>query len=272
MKTARPALFGLLLADLPLYARARAAGGPPVDEKPIRGAVEAFAQAFGKGDAKALAGLFTEDGEAVDPDGESIQGREALEGHYAGRFADAPGGRIEPGVESIKSLAPGVATVAGRSRVLASDGSEAGAARFSATFVERDGKWLVASLRELPDKAAGNYERLKELEWMVGQWVEETEEAVVVTSVAWSENKSYLLRTFDIRVKGKPALTGTQRIGWDPLTRQIKSWVFDDQGGYGDGLLSRAATRRVVKANGVRPGRPDGDRHAGPPASSTRTT
>lgn len=249
MKTARSAWLGLILLLAPSLAQADG----PADEKAIRAAVDAFAQAFGKGDARAVAGLFTENGEAVAVDGDAIQGREALEGHYAARFAEIPGARLEPGVASIKPLAPGVATVTGRSRVLASDGSEAGGARYAATFVERDGKWLVASLRELPDKAAGHYEHLKELEWLVGDWVEETEEAVVLTSVAWSDNKNFLLRSFHVRVKGKPALTGSQRIGWDPLTKQIKSWVFDDQGGYGEGLWMRAGDQWVIKATGVRP-------------------
>ncbi len=255
MKTARSAWLGLLLFT-PLLAAADGPAGPavrPEDEKGIRAAIDAFAQAFGKGDARAIAGLFTENGEAVGDDGEAIQGRDALEGHYAARFADAPGAKVETGIESIKPLAPGVATVTGRSRVLASDGSEAGAARFAATFVERDGKWLVASLRELPDKAAGHYEHLKELEWLVGDWVEETAESVVLTSVAWSDNKNFLIRSFDVRVQGKPALTGSQRIGWDPLTKQIKSWVFDDQGGYGEGLWMRSGDQWVIKATGVRP-------------------
>ncbi len=75
----------------------------------------------------------------------------------------------------------------------------------------------------------------------------------MLTSVAWSDNKNFLIRTFDVRVKGKPALTGSQRIGWDPLTKQIKSWVFDDQGGYGEGLWMRAGDQWVIKATGVRP-------------------
>ena len=253
MKTARSAWLGLLLL-VPLLAAADGPAARPEDEKAIRSAVDAFAQAFAKGDAKAIAGLFTENGEAVDPEGKAIQGREALENHYAARLAEIPEAKLEPGVESIKPLAPGVATVNGRSRVVGSDGSEVGGARYAATFVERDGKWLVASLREVPEtKTVSHYERLKELEWLVGEWVEETEEAVVVTSIAWSDNKTYLLRTFDVRVQGKRALTGTQRIGWDPLTKQIKSWVFDDNGGYGEGHWSRAGDQWVVKATGVRP-------------------
>ena len=65
--------------------------------------------------------------------------------------------------------------------------------------------------------------------------------------------QNFLLRSFDVRVKGKPALTGTQRIGWDPLTKQIKSWVFDSTGGYGEGLWMRQGDQWVIKATGVRP-------------------
>ena len=253
MKTARSAWLGLLLL-VPLLAAADGPAARPEEEKAIRSAVDAFAQAFTKGDARAIAGLFTENGEAVDGDGEAIRGREALEAHYAARFAEIPGAKIETGIESIKPLAPGVATVSGRSRVLGSDGSEVGGAGYATTYIERDGKWLVASLRELPDtKITPHYERLKELEWLVGDWVEETEGSVVLTSFAWSDNKNFLVRTFDVRVQGKPALTGSQRIGWDPLTKQIKSWVFDDQGGYGEGLWMRSGDQWVIKATGVRP-------------------
>ena len=103
------------------------------------------------------------------------------------------------------------------------------------------------------DGEVTHQERLKEIEWLVGDWVEETPDAVVTTSVAWADNNNFLLRSFDVRVKGKPALTGTQRIGWDPLTRQIKSWVFDSHGGYGEGLWTRAGNQWVIKATGVRP-------------------
>src|SRR5690242_15243874 len=52
------------------------------DEIAVRAANEAFVQAFRKNDAKAIASLFTEDGEAIDADGFAIQGRGALEEHY----------------------------------------------------------------------------------------------------------------------------------------------------------------------------------------------
>ena len=52
-------------------------------------------------------------------------------------------------------------------------------------------------------------------------------------------------------------MTGQQRIGWDPLARQFKSWVFDSQGGFGEGEFSHDGDAWLIKARGVRSdGRP----------------
>jgi uncharacterized protein (TIGR02246 family) len=223
------------------------------DERAIREAIGEFTKAFQRGDAKAIVGLFTEDGEAVDAEGGTIQGRSALEEHYAGRIAEAPGDKLDIVVEAISFLAPGVARVTGRTQVSSTDGSAPAGSRYAALFVKSDGRWLLASVREIDDQAMTPHDHLKELDWLIGDWVQESDDAVVNTSVAWSDNNNFLLRSFDVRVKGKPALTGTQRIGWDPLTKQIKSWVFDSSGGYGDGLWMRQGDQWVIKATGVRP-------------------
>jgi len=229
------------------------AKGRADDEKAIRESVTAFTAAFQKGDAKAIAALFTEDGEAVDAEGGTIQGRESIAEHYGARFAGSSGDKLETAVESIKFLAPGVARETGVTQHTPSGGSSPTSRRYTAIHVKQGGSWLVASLRELLDKEVSHHERLKELDWLVGDWVEESEDAVVTTSVAWADNDNFLLRSFDVRVKGKPALSGTQRIGWDPLTEQIKSWVFDSRGGYGEGLWMRSSNQWVIKASGVRP-------------------
>jgi uncharacterized protein (TIGR02246 family) len=230
-----------------------AAAGRADDERAVRRAIDAFAEAFHKGDARAIASLFTEEGEAIDGEGGTIQGRAALEEHYGARLSGSPGDRLENDVEAISFLAPGVARVTGRTRLRPSDGSAPSDSRYAAIYVQRDGQWLLASVREIAEKELSPHDHLTELEWLVGDWVEETEEAVVNTTVSWTDNGNFLLRTFDVRVKGKPALTGTQRIGWDPLTRQFKSWVFDGNGGYGEGLWTRRGNQWVIKASGVRP-------------------
>jgi len=48
-------------------------------------------------------------------------------------------------------------------------------------------------------------------------------------------------------------MTVTQRIGWDPLSKQIKSWFFDSEGGYGDDLWTRNGNQWMIKSTGVLP-------------------
>ncbi len=253
MKTARLAWAAVCLCPFVVSA---AVEPPPAKagdaEQAIRELTASFARAFERGDAVAIAALYTEDAEAVTAEGDAIQGRAALAAHYKERLADGAPAKFSITIESIKMPAPGVARVIGRSSVTPTAGETPVDSRFSSIDVLQNGRWLIAGVREIADKEPARYERLQQLEWLVGDWVEESETAVVFTSVAWTENKSFLLRTFNVRAAGKPALTGTQRIGWDPLTKQIKSWVFDDQGGYGEGLWMRKGDQWIIKATGVR--------------------
>jgi uncharacterized protein (TIGR02246 family) len=223
------------------------------DEKAVRAATDAFVAAFAKGDAKAIAGLFTEQGEAIDVGGEAIRGREALEAHYASRFEAGPGDKLEASIEVVHFLAPELARQDGRTKLIPVDGGIPTTSRYAATLLKVRGRWLFASIRELEDPAITHHDRLRELEWMVGEWVEETGDAIIETSVAWSEDENFLLRSFDIKVQGKSDLKGTQRIGWDPLTKQVKSWVFDSKGGHGEGYWTRNGEQWVIKTTGVRP-------------------
>ena len=51
----------------------------PEDEKAIRAMGDAFTRAFGAGDAKSIAAMYTEDAEVIDELGERVQGRPAIE-------------------------------------------------------------------------------------------------------------------------------------------------------------------------------------------------
>jgi uncharacterized protein (TIGR02246 family) len=224
----------------------------PEDEKAIRSLTDSFVDAFGKGNAKAIAAMFTEQGEAIDSAGAAIRGRESLEGHYTERFAAYPGEKIETTIDLIHFLAPEVARQDGRSKLIPAGEGLPTTSKYTATFVKSQGRWQIASIRELDDTSIPHHERLKELEWLIGEWVEETGDAVIATKFAWSDDGNFLLRSFEIRVEGKHHLKGTQRIGWDPLTKQFKSWVFDSEGGYGEGSWNRNADQWIVKASGVR--------------------
>jgi len=69
----------------------------------------------------------------------------------------------------------------------------------------------------------------------------------------WTGNGSFLERSFAIgRVEEEP-LEGVQVIGWDPVWGQIRSWTFDAEGGFGEGIWAKEDNRWVVKATAVLP-------------------
>ncbi len=153
-----------------------------------------------------------------------------------------------------------MARVEGQTRLSTETGDATEFTRFSSLLVKKDGKWLVAEIREYPAPVedVSSYDRLAELEWMVGDWVDESENVKASSTVRWADNKSFLVRTYQVEVKGEKATSGTVFMGWDPQTGQIKSWLFDSDGGHGEGLWTRTGEKEwVVKAQGVlRDGRP----------------
>ena len=42
-------------------------------------------------------------------------------------------------------------------------------------------------------------------------------------------------------------MAGMQIIGWDPATKQIRSWVFDSDGGFGEGRVEKKDNRWYVQ-------------------------
>ncbi len=81
------------------------------------------------------------------------------------------------------------------------------------------------------EETSEHYEHLKCLEWMLGTWTAEDVEASATTTVRWTKNRSFLARSFKIVTADEHELEGTQVIGWDPIRKEIRSWMFDSEGG-----------------------------------------
>ena len=84
--------------------KARAAVDHTADEAAIRANIEQFVKAYNAGDAKAVAALFTADGQIEDKDGNVSEGREAIAKTFGELFAATPKKRIEVSVESIRFI------------------------------------------------------------------------------------------------------------------------------------------------------------------------
>ncbi|MGO9463603.1 MAG: YybH family protein [Isosphaeraceae bacterium] len=240
----------------PAAAQSKALGltGRPEEEKAVRAVGETFTSAYNAGDAKAVAALFTEDAEMVDANGAGIKGRPTIQAFFEAMFRERKGAKIEISLESLAFLGPEVAKEEGHTRVKPAEKEAADAVRrYTVLFVKQGGKWLYTSVHEDDEPALAHHERLKELEWMLGDWIDETTDSTVHASCRWSPDKNFLLRDFTIHVQGKPVMTVTQRIGWDPLTKQIRSWFFDSEGGYGEGYWTRDGKQWIIKSTGVLP-------------------
>jgi uncharacterized protein (TIGR02246 family) len=232
------------------------------DEEAIRAAIKSYEAAYNRGDAKALAAHWGANAEWVSPSGERFQGREAIEREMETMFAEAKGLKIEVLDPSVRLVSPEVALEEGTVRVTRPN-EPSSTSTYVAVHAKKNGQWKLESVRETSTPDVQPQEQLKQLEWMVGEWIDESPDVVVEHRCRWSEDRHYLLGQFVVQWEGRPALKGDLRIGWDPLTRQIKSWIFDSEGGYAEGFWTRLGDGWVVKMTGVR--------SDGSTASSTNT-
>jgi uncharacterized protein (TIGR02246 family) len=229
------------------------------DETILRGLVAEFTRAFNAGDARAVAALFTQDARITTLGGKTIEGRDAIEKVFAGSFENTSGQTIEVKTESLRFLGPdaaieeGIATIS-PPRAEGGPAQPAEGTRYSAAYVRRDGRWLQDSIRDYATVTSDESrpgENLKELEWLIGDWIDESDEGEVHTTCRWAENLALLQRSFQVKIRGKSEMSGSQLIGWDPRLKQIRSWVFDSDGGFSESLWSRDGERWVIKSSGV---------------------
>jgi uncharacterized protein (TIGR02246 family) len=230
---------------------ARQSKGDPKDGEAIQKQAEAFIEAFHKGDAKAVAAFWTADGDYTDLTGRQIKGREAIEKAFTDLFAQSKGLKIRIDSDSLRFVTPEVAVEDGTSEVYSPDGAPPSRARYTIVHAKKDGQWLLASVREASIPPATN-EHLRGLEWMIGDWTGETEkgEADRIT-VAWDENQNFIVATFTTTLKGIPTGGAKQWIGWDPIAKNVRSWIFDATGGFGEGAWTGDGDRWVVKTTSV---------------------
>jgi uncharacterized protein (TIGR02246 family) len=223
------------------------------DEAAIRANVKAFVEAYNAKDSKALAALFTPDGQIVDEQGNVSEGREAIAQAFAQFFADAPKKRIEVKIDSLRFVGADLAVEEGTTKEILGSDQAPEFDRYMVLHVKRDGKWLMALAKDEEGAAPSIHEQLLPLAWLVGEWIDDDGSAVVHSSCRWSEDGNFLLQDFNLQIGDRSAMRVSQRIGWDPVAKCFHSWVFDSEGGYGESSWTRNGDAWIIKATGVRP-------------------
>jgi len=219
------------------------------DREALRKSSAEFVQAFDKGDAKALAALWTEQGEYRDDSGEVIRGRAALEKAYAEQFKARPKARIEVEVRSIRFPSRDTAIEEGTLRLKPAGAVLPTATRYSVLHVREDGKWKLASVHE----TGATEDKLDDIAWLIGSWTARSKDREISLTYEWNAKRTRILQQFSAKEGGKVTVSGTQTIAWDPQSGRLRSWLHDDDGGHGQALWFRDGNRWVLDSLGVLP-------------------
>lgn len=223
------------------------------DENAIRENIDSYVEAYNRGDAKAVTALWSDSGEWVGPSGERHEGKAEIEQGLRALFADAPGTTIEIRDPTVRLLSAEAAIERG-TVIVRVPGEDPAESSYVAAHVKQDGRWKLDSVYEIAAAVEGPANSpLQELAWLVGDWVDTDPDTDMTAHITWTKNKSFLNYSFRVAPSGGDDLEGTQVVGWDPAGGSIRSWMFDSDGGWGEGTWSKNGDNWVVKFRQVMP-------------------
>jgi len=232
----------------------------------IRKTADAFTAAFDRGDAAAIAALWTVDGEYLDGEGNRFAGRGAIERQYTRFFAEHPDAKIEIVIDAIRPIGADAAIEDGHASLLLGapqrveklgqapreDDFSRGSldtARSQSHFsggpqsspytvihAKVEGRWLMASVREPRAlQQSQTADPLASLDWLVGSWRAEQNGGRMDVAYRWVANHSFLERTYSVEQGGRVTASGVQLIGRDPSSEELQSWSFTSDAGFAVG-------------------------------------
>lgn len=219
------------------------------DESAVREFVAGYVKAFNEHDLEAVTSMWAGNAVHTDRDtGERTEGCEEIVADVAMTFKTQPDARLAGRVDRVRMVKPDVASVEGQTTFLA-PGAAPSQANFTAILVKEDGQWRIDSIEEsaVPQPTTAQ-DALAQLSWLVGRWVDNGDGVRVDTTVRWTTNNAFLLRSFVVQTPNGVAQQGTQVIGWDPRSREIRSWSFNSDGSFGDGTWTKSGEQWLIKS------------------------
>ena len=202
------------------------------DFQKIEAAIASYVDAFNAKDVDKLLSFWTTDGVYVSrTSGDLLSGHDELKQEFSAILGaeDAPNLAVQ--TESIEFVSPNVAVERGSALVTGKDFTDQ--STYRVVYVEREGRWLIDRVTEdIQIPRASNYEQLQGLDFLVGQWAVEGDGMAVQLDSQWTTNQNYLSTKYSVAIDGVIESSGLQIIGWDAKNQQIRSWLFDSNGGF----------------------------------------
>jgi len=226
------------------------------DEAAIRQANEDYLAAMIKGDLDAIMAFWAADSDYIDEAGKMTRGKDQIAAMFKKTLPEVKGSKATGKIHSMKFLRPEICLEDGTLELTANDGTKS-SSRYAVVWTKAGDKWLISSVRDLPtevtDLPSLAAAQLKDLEWLVGEWVDDNAKADIAVKVHWGPNKAFLLMDYTVKQDGAEPLDVTVRIGWDGASGRIRSWTFDANGGFGEGLWQKNGKKWEVGTSGVLP-------------------
>ena len=162
------------------------------EEAAIRANADKYVESYNRRDSKTMASMWSPDAIYMDPthrrrrrrprrDRQAVRLRvRRLRGCQAGR---------DDRVDRLRLAQRGDREGPGDRRPIPTFLTEV--TDYTAVHVKRDGQWLLDRVSEVeePPPPPSHYEQLKELEWMVGSWIDDDEGDVIQTDCEWTKNR-----------------------------------------------------------------------------------
>jgi ketosteroid isomerase-like protein len=225
------------------------------DAAPIRAAIETYRAALAKKDIDAIAACWTAGADYVDQVGRVYQVQAGLARAKRLGHEDSHVEHLSTKSESlsIRFVTPEVAIEDGEFVRAGVQGGQAPTGLYTAIWVNKEGKWLIDGLRESPIRGNSMTEPLKDMEWMIGDWVAEGTDRAAEVSARWASGKSSILVQMKMQIKGSEPITAVQLIGWDPVSLKVRSFLFDSRGLFVEGNWTNEGDAWAVDAVGAVP-------------------
>lgn len=219
----------------------------------VRASLGQYVEVFNRADAEGLTQFWAEDASYVGSGGKRITGRGEVLGFYRDLFANNPGIRMDVADTTIEPATEGWAREFGTDILTYADGT-AEESPYSAVLRKVGDKWLIQSVVDLdPSGQPSHYEKLKVLDWLIGSWREEGDGMIVETTYEWSPKQNTILGKYSMTADGVVEKDGVIVIGWDPIDQNIRSWMFDSDGGTAVGAWYEKEGKWFSKAVHVLP-------------------
>ena len=219
---------GFALGDELAARQPPAAAATDPDREAIMKSARDFAEAFNRGDAKAAASMYTENGESREADGRMFVGQAAIEKAFADSFKASPGVKVEVLVRSVRFPAKDLAIEEGLLRFSRGPKPLPETTSYTALHVREGGVWRMAQTTE----SGGGIDRLEDLEWLLGDWTTQAPSGAIAFSFTRDPKSPAIIGKFTRTPLGKATINGSIRIAVDPTTGRIHSSGSEDNGSF----------------------------------------